>query len=53
MNRERFVVIGGGNSTAKSALVTKNKANQATLVHCRESLRAYPARGVNTWQWKR
>lgn len=53
---KRILVIGGGNSTAKSALVAKDKASQVTLVHRRESLRAYPAmvkrlqkEGVEIW----
>ena len=40
---KRVLVIGGGNATAKNALVARGKANQVTLVHRRESLRAYPA----------
>jgi len=40
---KKVLVVGGGNSTAKSALVAKSKANEVILVHRRESLRAYPA----------
>jgi len=40
---KRILVIGGGNSTAKNALVAKSKASQVILMHRRESLRAYPA----------
>ena len=41
---KKILVVGGGNSTAKSAFVAKAAgANQVTLVHRRESLRAYPA----------
>ena len=40
---KRVLVIGGGNTTAKSALVAKGTASDVTLVHRRESLRAYPA----------
>ena len=40
---KRILVVGGGNSTAKNALVARGKASQVTLVHRRESLRAYPA----------
>jgi len=53
---KRVMVIGGGNSTVKSAIVAKEKASQVTLVHRRESLRAYPAmvkrlekEGIQTW----
>jgi len=41
--QKKVLVVGGGNSTAKSALVAKSKANEVILVHRRESLRAYPA----------
>jgi thioredoxin reductase (NADPH) len=40
---KKVLVVGGGNSTAKSALVAKGEANEVTLVHRRGSLRAYPA----------
>jgi len=41
---KRIIVVGGGNTTAKSALVAKSAgAVHVTLVHRRESLRAYPA----------
>ena len=53
---KRVLVVGGGNTTAKSALVAKNNASEVILVHRRESLRAYPAmvrrlqkEGVQTW----
>ena len=54
---KRILVVGGGNSTAKSALVAKAAgANQVTLVHRRESLRAYSAmvkrlgrEGIEIW----
>jgi len=36
------LVIGGGNTTAKSALVAKGEASSVMLAHRRESLRAYP-----------
>jgi thioredoxin reductase (NADPH) len=39
----RVLVVGGGNTTAKSALVAKTVASEVILVHRRESLRAYPA----------
>jgi thioredoxin reductase (NADPH) len=38
---KKVLVIGGGNTTAKSALLVRNKTNDVILVHRRESLRAY------------
>jgi thioredoxin reductase (NADPH) len=38
----RVLVVGGGNTTAKSALLARTVASQVTLIHRRESLRAYP-----------
>jgi thioredoxin reductase (NADPH) len=53
---KKVLVVGGGNTTAKSALVAKSTASEVTLVHRRESLRAYPAmvgrlqrEGVQIW----
>jgi len=53
---KKVLVVGGGNTTAKSALVAKSIASEVTLVHRRESLRAYPAmvgrlqrEGVQIW----
>lgn len=53
---KKVLVVGGGNSTAKSALVAKNKANEVILGHRRDSLRAYPAmtkrlqkEGIEIW----
>ena len=53
---KNVLVAGGGNSTAKSALVAKSKASEVILVHRRESLRAYPAmvkrlrkEGIEIW----
>ncbi len=42
-NGKKVLVVGGGNTTAKSALVAKNEgqASEVTLVHRRESLRTY------------
>ena len=40
---KKVLVVGGGNTTAKSALVAKTTASEVILVHRRESLRAYPA----------
>lgn len=40
---KRILVVGGGNTTAKSALLAKSVAGDVTLIHRRESLRAYPA----------
>jgi len=42
-SQKKVLVVGGGNSTAKSALVAKSKAGEVILVHRRDSLRAYPA----------
>ena len=39
---KKVLVVGGGNTTAKSALVAKGEASSIILVHRRESLRAYP-----------
>lgn len=53
---KKVLVIGGGNSAAKSALLAKTNASQVILVHRRESLRAYPAmtqrlqkEGIEVW----
>ena len=53
---KKVLVIGGGNTTAKSALVAKDKASSTILVHRRESLRAYPTmvkrlqkEGIEIW----
>ncbi len=40
---KRVLVIGGGNTTAKSALLAKSAGADVMLIHRRESLRAYPA----------
>ena len=40
---KKVLIVGGGNTTAKSALLAKSKASSVTLIHRRESLRAYPA----------
>jgi thioredoxin reductase (NADPH) len=53
---KKVLVVGGGNSTAKSALVAKSAADEVILVHRRGSLRAYPTmvkrlqnEGVYVW----
>lgn len=53
---KKVLVVGGGNTTAKSALLAKGTASEVILVHRRESLRAYPAmvgrlqkEGVDIW----
>jgi len=53
---KRVLVIGGGNTTAKSALLAKSVASDVTLVHRRESLRTYPImtkrlqkEGIEVW----
>ncbi|MCD6227981.1 MAG: FAD-dependent oxidoreductase [Candidatus Omnitrophica bacterium] len=40
---KRVLVVGGGNTTAKSALIAKTKASEVILVHRRDAMRAYPA----------
>ena len=53
---KRVLVVGGGNTTAKSAILAKSVADDVVLIHRRESLRAYPAmtkrllkEGVQLW----
>ena len=53
---KRVLVVGGGNTTAKSAILAKSLADDVVLIHRRESLRAYPAmtkrllkEGVQLW----
>ena len=53
---KKVLVVGGGNSTAKSALLAKTVASEVTLIHRRESLRTYPVmtkrlqkEGVQIW----
>ena len=53
---KRVLVVGGGNTTAKSALLAKSVASDVILIHRRESLRAYPVmtkrlqkEGVQIW----
>jgi len=53
---KKVLVVGGGNVTAKSALMARGTASDVTLIHRRESLRAYPAmvarlqrEGVRVW----
>jgi thioredoxin reductase (NADPH) len=53
---KKVLVVGGGNSTAKSALVARSAADEVILVHRRGSLRAYPTmirrlqkEGVDIW----
>jgi len=55
-SQKKVLVVGGGNSTAKSALVAKSEASKVILVHRRESLRAYPTmtkrlqkEGIEIW----
>lgn len=40
---KKVLVVGGGNVTAKSALVAKSKTDNVVLIHRRDSMRAYPA----------
>ncbi len=53
---KRVLVVGGGNTTAKSALLANSVASDVTLIHRRESLRTYPVmsrrlqkEGVQIW----
>ncbi len=53
---KRVLIVGGGNTTAKSALLARAVASQVILIHRRESLRAYPImtkrlqkEGVEIW----
>jgi len=53
---KRVLVVGGGNTTAKSALLAKTVASEVTLIHRKESLRTYPVmtkklqkEGVQIW----
>jgi len=53
---KKVLVVGGGNTTAKSALLSKTVASEVTLIHRRESLRTYPMmtkrlqkEGVQIW----
>ena len=53
---KKVLVVGGGNTTAKSALLAKTVASEVTLIHRRESLRTYPMmvkrlqrEGVQVW----
>jgi thioredoxin reductase (NADPH) len=53
---KKVLVVGGGNTTAKSALLAKTVTSDVILIHRRESLRAYPAmtkrlqkEGVQVW----
>ena len=55
-SQKKVLVVGGGNSTAKNALVAKSEASEVILVHRRDSLRAYPAmtkrlqkEGIEIW----
>jgi thioredoxin reductase (NADPH) len=53
---KKVLVAGGGNSTAKSALLAKSEASEVILIHRRESLRTYPVmtkrlkkEGIEIW----
>jgi thioredoxin reductase (NADPH) len=53
---KKVLVVGGGNSTAKSALIAKSRANEVILAHRRGALRAYPTmikrlqdEGIEIW----
>ena len=53
---KRVLVVGGGNTTAKNALLAKTVASEVVLIHRRESLRTYPVmtkrlqkEGIRIW----
>ncbi len=53
---KKVFVIGGGNAAAKNALVANSKASSVTLIHRKDSLRAYPLmvkrlqkEGIEVW----
>jgi thioredoxin reductase (NADPH) len=53
---KRVLVVGGGNSTAKNAILAKGQASEVILIHRRDSLRAYPMmtkrlqkEGIDVW----
>jgi len=53
---KKVIVIGGGNVAAKSAVLAQSETDEVTLIHQRESLRAYPLlvkrlqkEGVKVW----
>ena len=53
---KKVMVIGGGNVAAKSAVLAQSETDEVTLIHQRESLRAYPLlvkrlqkEGVTVW----
>jgi thioredoxin reductase (NADPH) len=53
---KRVLVVGGGNTTAKSALLANSVASDVILIHRRESLRTYPVmsrrlqkEGIQIW----
>jgi thioredoxin reductase (NADPH) len=53
---KKVLVAGGGNTTAKSALLAKTVASEVILIHRRESLRTYPVmtkklqkEGIEIW----
>jgi thioredoxin reductase (NADPH) len=55
-NGNRVLVVGGGNTTAKSALLAKTVASEVTLIHRKDSLRTYPVmtkrlqrEGIQIW----
>jgi len=38
---KKVLLVGGGNATAKSALISSSKASEVTLIHRRDCMRAY------------
>jgi len=39
---KKVLVVGGGNTTVKSVILAKSKADEVTWIHRQESMRAYP-----------
>lgn len=55
-NGKKVLVVGGGNATAKSAVVAKDVASSVIMLHRRDALKAYPgmikrlqAEGIEVW----
>jgi thioredoxin reductase (NADPH) len=53
---KKVLVVGGGNTTAKSAILAKSQTPEVILIHRRDSLRTYPMmtkrlekEGVQVW----
>ena len=53
---KKVLVVGGGNTTVKSVILSKSETDEVTWIHRRESMRAYPVmvkrlqkEGVKIW----